>query len=294
MAPEQSTTQSAQSTPTIPPSSSSTIPPPPTDQVFGTSEQAVEFLRNFAKAHGFSVAKRRSKKDNETQSISAIYLSCDRGRVYQSQGNQDQTKRRRTSMRIDCPFDVVIRYSKERMQYFVVNRNPSHNHEPAAPVTARPTRNRQDRKDKVEAIKAEMYLGTPVQHLSPRSRRLNVGVVGIGRMGQRHALNTLHLVPRANLMCVCSTSQSDLDWANKLLRPNGVQVYSTFEEMIQVPGLEAVIISSATAWHAKHTLDSLDRGIHVLCEKPVTLDLDEVSYVCSRLRFLGCLQIRLT
>lgn len=112
--------------------------------------------------------------------------------------------------------------------------------------------------------------------VSNKPKRLNIGVVGIGRMGQRHALNILHLVPRANLLCVCSPAKPDLEWADQHLKPYGVQIYETFEQMIETPGLEAVVISSATALHASQTLVCLERGIHVLCEKPITTDLDEV------------------
>lgn len=110
----------------------------------------------------------------------------------------------------------------------------------------------------------------------PNLRKLNIGVVGIGRMGQRHAMNILFYTPRATLLCVCSPAESDLIWAEKYLRDYGVEIYSTFEEMIETPNLDAVVIASATSLHVHHSLASLKRGIHVLCEKPVTLNLEEV------------------
>jgi myo-inositol 2-dehydrogenase/D-chiro-inositol 1-dehydrogenase len=110
-----------------------------------------------------------------------------------------------------------------------------------------------------------------------QQRKLNVGVVGIGRVGQRHALNILNQVPRANLLCACSPKESDLAWADKHLVPHGVQVYRTFEELIDTPQLEAVIVASLTSLHTEHTTAALDKGIHVLCEKPVCTSVDEVS-----------------
>jgi myo-inositol 2-dehydrogenase / D-chiro-inositol 1-dehydrogenase len=111
----------------------------------------------------------------------------------------------------------------------------------------------------------------------PRPRLLQVGVVGIGRMGQRHALNLLKLIPRVRLVCACSPAESDLQWAEEHLVPAGVKIFRTFEEMIDFPGLEAVVIASATALHHQHTLESLRRGIHVLCEKPIAASMNEVS-----------------
>lgn len=109
-----------------------------------------------------------------------------------------------------------------------------------------------------------------------QQKTLNVGVVGIGRMGQRHAINIQRLVPRANLLCACSPAEVDLVWARDHLIPHGVKVFSSFEEMIETPGLEAVIVASSTELHMQHTLAALDRGIHVLCEKPVCRSISEV------------------
>src|SRR5690242_5081295 len=95
----------------------------------------------------------------------------------------------------------------------------------------------------------------------PVHARLNVGVVGIGRMGRRHALNILRQAPRATLLCTCSPAEQDLVWADEHLKPYGVQIFATFAQMIQTPGLEAVIIASATEFHLEHTIAALDRGI---------------------------------
>ena len=47
--------------------------------------------------------------------------------------------------------------------------------------------------------------------------------------------------------------------------------------MIEFPGLQAVIVSSLTTLHYQHTVESLKRGVHVLCEKPVSHTVAEVS-----------------
>uniref|UniRef100_A0A0B7KQD0 Gfo/Idh/MocA-like oxidoreductase N-terminal domain-containing protein n=2 Tax=Bionectria ochroleuca TaxID=29856 RepID=A0A0B7KQD0_BIOOC len=107
-------------------------------------------------------------------------------------------------------------------------------------------------------------------------KRLQVGVVGIGRMGRRHAMNILHEVPRATLLCACSPAEPDLVWADEHLVPHGVHVVPTFEEMIETPGLEAIIIASATHLHTSQTTAALEKGLHVLCEKPVCQSLDEL------------------
>uniref|UniRef100_A0A8H7NMA4 Gfo/Idh/MocA-like oxidoreductase N-terminal domain-containing protein n=1 Tax=Bionectria ochroleuca TaxID=29856 RepID=A0A8H7NMA4_BIOOC len=113
-------------------------------------------------------------------------------------------------------------------------------------------------------------------------RKLNVGVVGIGRMGQKHALNILHSVPRATLLCACSPAEADLAWGNEYLKPYNVRVVATFEDLIDTPGLDAVIVASSTELHARHTTAALDRNIHVLCEKPVCKTVEELVRLVKR------------
>jgi predicted dehydrogenase len=112
--------------------------------------------------------------------------------------------------------------------------------------------------------------------MTQTSLKANIGVVGLGRMGQRHALNVLHQVPRARLFAVCSPAPHEIEWAKKDLEPEGVQVFDTFEAMIRTSGLDAVVIASPSELHFSQTLAAMELGIHVLCEKPVTKDTAQV------------------
>ncbi|KAI6828051.1 NAD-binding Rossmann fold oxidoreductase family protein [Hortaea werneckii] len=116
---------------------------------------------------------------------------------------------------------------------------------------------------------------------SPLSRRLKVGVVGLGRMGRAHAYNIVHSVPNATLVCACSPAPADLEWAQEALEPYDVKVVTSFEEMIEFPGLEAVIIASSTFLHAAQSIKALAKGIHVLCEKPVSKSIQEMEEVLA-------------
>ncbi|KAJ2978916.1 hypothetical protein NUW58_g7343 [Xylaria curta] len=113
-------------------------------------------------------------------------------------------------------------------------------------------------------------------------RKLNVGVVGIGRIGREHAKNLLHKVHRARLLVACSPAEEDLEWGAKELAPYGVQVIKTFEELIETPGLDAILIASPTKLHSPQAHAAIDRGIHVLVEKPVCATIDEVIKLVER------------
>jgi myo-inositol 2-dehydrogenase/D-chiro-inositol 1-dehydrogenase len=46
--------------------------------------------------------------------------------------------------------------------------------------------------------------------------------------------------------------------------------------MIQHSGLEAVWVSTSTDVHASQTIAAIEKGLNVLCEKPLSTDMEEV------------------
>ncbi|OGE50076.1 hypothetical protein PENARI_c018G03608 [Penicillium arizonense] len=110
---------------------------------------------------------------------------------------------------------------------------------------------------------------------------LNIAVVGLGRMGKRHVHTLVYRVPRARVVAVCTTDKNEIEWAtnNEEYKDFGIQVYSNYDEMLGHRGLHAVWISTSTDVHASQSLAAIAKGIHTLCEKPLSTDLAEAQYV---------------
>ncbi|KAJ6164385.1 hypothetical protein N7470_003057 [Penicillium chermesinum] len=101
------------------------------------------------------------------------------------------------------------------------------------------------------------------------SQKLQVAVAGIGRMGMRHARHFANFTPRAELIAVCSPVQAELD-AAKAEWPD-VRTYKDYEDMLNSEKtLQAVVVASATTVHAEQAIKAIERGLHVLCEKPIS------------------------
>jgi myo-inositol 2-dehydrogenase / D-chiro-inositol 1-dehydrogenase len=109
-----------------------------------------------------------------------------------------------------------------------------------------------------------------------QNTKVNIAVAGLGRMGKRHVRTLLNRVPHANLVAVCSTELSDLNWARDEYKGWGIEVYEDFASMINHPGLQAVWVSTSTNVHASQTLAAIAKGLNVLCEKPLSTDIEEV------------------
>ncbi|KAL4790958.1 hypothetical protein BDV19DRAFT_401652 [Aspergillus venezuelensis] len=111
---------------------------------------------------------------------------------------------------------------------------------------------------------------------------LNIAVVGLGRMGKRHVHTLLYRVPRAKVVAVCTTEPHEIEWANSNAeyKEFGISVFDDYDKMLeQQPGLQAVWVSTSTDVHAIQSLKAIAKGLHVLCEKPISTDLGEAQSV---------------
>ncbi len=100
---------------------------------------------------------------------------------------------------------------------------------------------------------------------------LKVGIVGLGRLGRRHALCLTQHVPAAQLVSACNPSRAALDWAGTVL---GVeQLHQDFERFLESSDVDAVVLASPTTEHARQFEMAMRAGKHVFVEKPLSLDL---------------------
>ncbi|KAL4757932.1 Gfo/Idh/MocA family protein [Aspergillus foveolatus] len=111
---------------------------------------------------------------------------------------------------------------------------------------------------------------------------LNIAVVGLGRMGKRHVHTLLYRVPRARVVAVCTTEPHEIEWAKSKAEYTefGIAVYEDYDNMLASQAdLHAVWVSTSTDVHAIQSLKAIEKGLHVLCEKPISTDLAEAQSV---------------
>ena len=101
---------------------------------------------------------------------------------------------------------------------------------------------------------------------------LNTGVIGVGMISSGH-LEAYKTNERARLYSICDIDPEWLPDAEKIHKP--VKAFLDYHEMLADPELDAVSICLPTALHAQATIDALNAGKHVLCEKPMALNAAE-------------------
>ncbi len=97
--------------------------------------------------------------------------------------------------------------------------------------------------------------------------QVKIGIVGLGRLGLKHAENIAFRSPRARLHAICSL---DTDQLEQLTKDWQVPYsYSKYEEMLKNKELDAIFIASPSPQHADHIEKALEAGFHVFSEKPL-------------------------
>ena len=96
---------------------------------------------------------------------------------------------------------------------------------------------------------------------------LNVGVIGVGMIGQDHIRRITHVLSGARVSAVTDV---DLDRAKSVAAAlPDVSVHETGEDLIGADDVDAVLVASWGPTHEQYVLASIAAGKQVFCEKPL-------------------------
>lgn len=111
------------------------------------------------------------------------------------------------------------------------------------------------------------------------TERLRIALFGSGRIGQVHARN-LAANPGLELAVIADPF---LEGASKLAAETESLAVGSPEEAFETGGLDGVVIGSPTNTHVQLIEAAVERGLAVLCEKPIDLDLTTVRACRDRI-----------
>ncbi len=107
------------------------------------------------------------------------------------------------------------------------------------------------------------------------TRKVNIAVIGTGRMGTVHVKNLARQIPDANLVALCDLR---LEVAQALADELGIaRVVRDYHELLADPSIEAVLIATNTETHPMIVRDAAAAGKQIFSEKPLGFDLKEID-----------------
>lgn len=106
-------------------------------------------------------------------------------------------------------------------------------------------------------------------------KRLNVGIIGAGRIGKVHAENLAFRIPQANPLVIADVNQQVAAAVADSCRIPAV--VADYHEVLQNAEVEAVVICSPTDTHARIVGEAARAGKHIFCEKPIDHSLEKID-----------------
>lgn len=117
------------------------------------------------------------------------------------------------------------------------------------------------------------------------THKLGVGVLGVGEMGRRHAENLRSSVPNARLMAVADVAVTRAAQIASELEIE--HSFASLEQMLELPGLEALVIATPDKFHARAIRAAAAAGKHILCEKPIATTMSEAREALAAVSMAG-------
>ena len=118
------------------------------------------------------------------------------------------------------------------------------------------------------------------------NRKLKLGLLGAGRLGQLHGTNIQNAIPNAEIVILADPylSEQAKEWATGVGIP---KVTKNPEEVFSNPDVEAVFICSSTPTHADFIAQAAAAGKHIFCEKPIDTNVAKIKDAIAAVKKAG-------
>jgi myo-inositol 2-dehydrogenase/D-chiro-inositol 1-dehydrogenase len=115
--------------------------------------------------------------------------------------------------------------------------------------------------------------------------RLNIGIIGAGRIGRVHAESLAFRLPEARVLAITDVNR---EAAQALADHCGIPtVAESSAAVFADPAIEAVLICSSTDTHADLIVQAAKAGKHIFCEKPIAFSLEQIDHALAAVKAAG-------
>ncbi len=150
------------------------------------------------------------------------------------------------------------------------------------------------------AVAATGFLKTPVygQNTAPSANvagannKITLGFVGVGRQGLTAHLRAILQDAAANNVAaaaISDVSKHRVDEAKQVVTAAGgsAEGFADYRKLLERKDVDAIFCATVDHWHGRVTVDALNAGKHVYCEKPMTRYLGEAFEVHDTVKKTG-------
>lgn len=112
---------------------------------------------------------------------------------------------------------------------------------------------------------------------------LKIGIIGAGRIGKVHLESISYHVKNATVTAMADPFMNEE--TEKLIRSYVVsKVTKDYKDILNDKDIDAVLVCSSTDTHAAISIEAINAGKHVFCEKPVDHSIEKIQAVADALK----------
>lgn len=101
------------------------------------------------------------------------------------------------------------------------------------------------------------------------SERLRIGIVGCGGIANGKHLPSLKAINRADIVAFCDLIPERAEKACAEYGAEGAKTYTDYHRLLEDKSIDVVYVLTPNRMHAQVSIDALNVGKHVMCEKPM-------------------------
>jgi predicted dehydrogenase len=128
------------------------------------------------------------------------------------------------------------------------------------------------RRDLITSAGAAAITAASSSRVSGANDRISIALIGCGARGNL-LLPHFQKLNAAPLTAVCDVYRTRAEQCQSLAP--GAKVFADHRKLLEMPGLDAVVIATPDHWHATIAIDALNAGKDVYVEKPLTFRMEE-------------------
>jgi predicted dehydrogenase len=112
----------------------------------------------------------------------------------------------------------------------------------------------------------------PSANVTGANNKLVIGIIGVGSQGNTHISLVQQHAAENNVVfgAVCDLNKKHLDHAKQKTGLKDADAYDDHRKLLERKDIDCIIAAPVDNWHAQVSIDALEAGKHVYCEKPMS------------------------
>lgn len=100
-------------------------------------------------------------------------------------------------------------------------------------------------------------------------KKIKLGIIGFGNMGTGHTANIMDgKCPEVDLVAICDINPKRIEFGKEKYPDANITYFTDAIEMLDSGMIDSCLVAVPHYDHTKYSIECMNRGIHVMCEKP--------------------------